>query len=856
MAFRARSYILIFSIFFLTSLSQILSQNRLYSRNNPDIPQPLVNNFQNDYRKLINLNGEWSVTSTDPIINTRIFVPFCYDFKGKVTAHRQFNIELNNPNEWNYIIHAEGINYQSEISINGRFVVKHEGGFTSFSTPIVEGLIKEANNVIEIKIDNTLDVSRTIPLKNTANYPKNYGGIYRDIYILAVPKIFVKSVNVFSEIDINLNADIKNIITISATDISKYTGSDKKLNIRTELHDSLGNVKASSDAVFISTAPNSTSQSENILTLASPIYWSPDYPYLYKLKVIISLDNEIIDIYQTDFGIYELSRKSGTIALNRSELKFKGINYVEEYANGLCGSYDETARDIRNLKSLGCNIIKVYGKPASSYLVDLCNKNGLLIMEELPVHTVPASVLENENFINLAENQLNEMIASHKNNPCIFAYGLGNDFDVSGPEGRNFVKRLSGISKKTDNRLVYYSTRNYYEDKCRELVDLTGLNYYDGDPVILKNIIADTKLKKEKIFISNYGKVINPANLSGYSDPASLEAQSKFIVDFYKLYKSSPFAGAFFQSYADWNSDIPNLRFFDKPNQYMRTTGLYTLFREERPPAVIMRKHLLEEDIPNLNIGTYSREAPLVFVLTGLITFILFIYLANSVRRFRENVNRAIFRPFIFFTDVREQNLIPVFHNILLAVIISFGNGLFFANLLYFWKDSQLLDIVLSVLITNDVIKLYADQIIINPVNLVLTLTIITFIRIFFIAFIIWLFSLSIKYRIGFGNIYTVTVWGLLPTILLLAAGTFYIRILNVNTDFVSIGLGLAVLLYVISIYRILKGTYIIFDTFFVKVYAYGIITLIVIGSAFWYYLNSSRLLFDYIGLVFLFLKN
>jgi len=448
-----------------------------------------------------------------------------------------------------------------------------------------------------------------------------------------------------------------------------------------------------------------------------------------------------------------------------------------------------------------------------------------------------------------------EMISAHKNNPCIFAYGLGNDFDVSGDAGRNYIKKLSDDAKKLDNRLIYYSTRNYYEDNCRDLADLTGLNYYDNDPAQLKNIISSLKLKKDKIFISNYGKIINPVNLSGYSDPNSLEAQSKFIVDFYKIYKSSPFAGAFFQSYADWNTDIPNLKHYDLPNQYMRTTGLYTIFREQRPPAVIMRKHFMEEDIPNLNIGTYAKEAPLAYVFVGLISSILFVYLANSVRRFRENVNRALFRPFIFFTDVREQNLIPAFHNILLAIIISAGSALFFSNLFYFWKDSPLLDIMLTVLFPADHVKMILDSAFASPLKLLMLLTGAAFIKIFIISVIIWIFSLTMKYRTGFGNIYTITVWGLLPTILLLAAGTFYIRVLNMNSDFVLIGLGLAVLLYIISIYRILKGIYIIFDVFFIKVYTYGIITICLITGGLWYYLNSSRYFFDYLKLVLLFLK-
>jgi len=847
-------YLRLFLLIFIAIIVDINAQPKLLTRNSPQIPEAYQKNLNNEFRKLINLNGQWNITSQQVSAST-VEVPFCYDFKGKVSVTRSFSTGIESPEDYNYIICCDGINYQAEIIINGNFIVKHEGGFTPFTSPVAEGIIKESGNVIEVKIDNTLDASRTIPLKYTANYPKNYGGIYRDIYILAVPKLYVKSSNVISEIDINLNADIKNTVTLSATDIERY-GSDKKFSVKTELVDTSGAVKGSGDAVAFSISSNSTIQVINKFSLNGPVYWSPEYPNLYRLKVTVMQGDQVVDSYETDYGLYELVRKSGNLMFNSSQFSFKGINYVEEFgASGICATYEDIERDVKLIKGLGCNTIKVYGRPASAYLIDLCNKNGLLLMEELPVYTVPGGILETENFLQLAENQLNEMIAAHKNNPCIFAYGLGNDFDVTVPAGQTYVKRMVSAARSLDNRLLYYSTRNYYNDKCRDLVDITGINYYDGDLGMLKNAIADMKLKKEKVFISNYGKIINPSNTSGYSDPNSLEAQSKFIVDFNKLIKGSVMMGGFLQSFTDWNSDIPNLRYPDLTNQYMRTTGLFTLYREQRPPAIILRKIFLDEDIPNLNIGTFSKEAPLLFVFTGLITFILFIYLANSVRRFRENVWRALFRPFIFYTDVREQNLIPTFHNILLGIIISIGSGLFFANLLYFWKDSQLMDIMLSLLISNDAAKIFVDQNVVNPLKLTALLAGLSFVKIFLVAFVIWLFSLTIKYRVGFNNIYTITVWGFMPVIVLLAIGTFYIRILQANTDFVIIGLGIAAFIYLLSFYRILKGTYLLFDTFFLKAYAYGIITFVVIGGGTLLYLNTTRYFLDYFKLVLTFLK-
>lgn len=851
--------LLLYLLALLFLSSWVNSQTKILQRNSVDIPFQYSKNIQNENRKLINLNGEWQFSSANPLINTNIQVPFCYEFKGKAVCTRSFNADTDNPAAYNYVLYCDGVNYQCDISINGIFVTKHEGGYSPFSSIIQDGIIRETGNKIEVKIDNSLDYSKTLPLRNLVNYPRNYGGIYRDIYIVAVPKIFVRGVNIKSEIDINFNADITNIITITATDLSAFGGntSDKKFSVKTEIIDSSGNIKASSSDAGFSIAENSTIQIENKLELTNPQFWSPDFPFLYTLKVIISYGSQQVDIYAADYGVHEYSQKAGSIQFNRTDLRLKGINYVEEFMNkGIAASYADIERDVKNLKIIGCNVIKVYGRPASPYLVNLCNRYGILILEEIPVFNVPLNIITSENFMALAENQLNEMVLNHKSNPCILAYGIGNDFNVTDPKARAYVSKMVNVSKSLDFRPVYYCTRNFTNDVCRDIVDLVGWNIYDIDLKKMKDLISDPKFKKERIFIGAYGKTINPSNTSGYSDPTSVESQSKYIVDLQKLLKNSSVLGSFFLSYSDWTSDYPNLKFFDPSNQYLRTSGLYSLNRDQRPSAIIIKKEFLEEDIPNLNIGTYSREAPIVFVLLGLFTFILFMYLANSVRRFRENVWRAFFRPFIFYSDVREQNLMPSYQNILLAVILSIGNALFFANLFYYWKDSVPFDIISSLIISSDSLKTVFNYYVASPMKLTLFLTALSFVKLFLISFIIWLFSLTLRFRVGFNNIYTITIWGFLPTIILLIVGIFYVRILNENPDFVVIGLVAAAVIYLLSIYRILKGTYIIFDTFFIKVYSYGIATILVLYGGIWLFLNNTRYISDYFRLIMDFLKS
>lgn len=845
-----------FIILFLVicSLDFLYSEVRFFTRNSTDLPPYIIRYSENEFRKIINLNGEWNI-SFKGMPERKISVPFCYDGRGSAICKRYFDAISNDENNWNYILYAGGINYQAEIRINGNFIVRHEGGYTPFSVVIPENIIKPSGNIIEVLIDNRLNESRTIPLKNTSNFPKNYGGIYRDIYLIAVPEVFIRSVNISSEIDINLNADL--IFNILVSSHGTDRASEEKLGIKIEVQDTSGNIKATGNSQDFFLASNSSNTVSVTFTLNSPEFWSPERPNLYKLKIILYSSTETIDISYLDYGITEKIRKSDIIVLNKSEIRLKGINYIEESPHSaLCMNYDETERDVRNIKNMGINAIKVYARPASENLIQLCNQYGLLVLEELPLYNIPSSIMGNDNFLSIAENQLTEMIKAHKNNPSILGYGLGNDFDVTSDEGVNFVKKMKELASSLDNKPIYYSTRNYFHDKCFEYADAVGINFYDEDLSILKKITADVKKNKRKIFISNFGLIINPANTAGgYSDPTSLEAQSKFITDVSKIINSSSLLGGFFHSYTDWNSDIPNLRYYDNLNQHMRTTGLLSLNREQRPPAIIMRKELLGEDIPNLNIGVYSKQHPIIFVLIGLGVFIVFVYLANSVRRFRENISRALFRPFIFYTDVREQNLIPSHFNFILALILSFSSGLFFANLIYFWKDSELLNIMLTVLISDENIKLFTDRIFNNPLYLTLALSLITLLKIFLIAAIIWLFSLTLKYRVRMNNIFTVSVWGLLPSVLLLVIGSFYLRVLTENPDLVVMGIALSIIIYLISFYRILKGVSVIFDSFFIKVYAYGLVVLTMVISSSIYLLNKTKYVLDYFFLIMSFMK-
>ncbi|MCK7516354.1 MAG: hypothetical protein MZV64_00805 [Ignavibacteriales bacterium] len=75
-------------------------------------------------------------------------------------------------------------------------------------------------------------------------------------------------------------------------------------------------------------------------------------------------------------------------------------------------------------------------------------------------------------------------------------------------------------------------------------------------------------------------------------------------------------------------------------------------------------------------IGSDKDDAPMIFIITGLVLALLMGVLVNSGRKFREDASRALLRPYNFFADVRDQRIISAYHSLFLALIVALVSSL------------------------------------------------------------------------------------------------------------------------------------------------------------------------------------
>ncbi|HAY33959.1 MAG TPA: glycoside hydrolase family 2 TIM barrel-domain containing protein, partial [Ignavibacteria bacterium] len=751
-------------------------------------------------------------------------------FKKRFTIDEEFLAEKS------FILVAEGISYESEIKINNNFVSSHSGGCSPVIVPLSDGIVSSQNEIL-INISSDLNFRNTNPLSDQINYSKVYGGINKDIYLIAVPKIFVFSNFINYKIDNLLSLKLTNQVEIKSTFLNRQNDSipNNTFYIKSSLtRKSTGQVFSESDPVQFELSDNNTIKVESYISVSNPILWSPETPELYILRIIITdKSGNVIDESYSETGFNDITKSSDQIFQSGRQISLNGINYYEDmpgFASAL--RYEDVEKDLMNIKALGFNAVRVPGRSAHPYIVNVCNRKGLFLLQEFPLNELSAHYFEEERFTAAAVDYLTEIIKRDRNEPSILAWGLGNDLDVSSEHTYNYFKEAAAAVDSVNKRLKYYTSRVFNEDICSELVDFIGINIYGSNFNSIKNdltILTNkskpiTNRKNTSYFISGYGIKIQNGNNNGFSDIRSQESQMKFYKEIFPI-ASQSFSGNFMSSYADWNSENPLNYPLDR-NPYLQTNGIHTFNREQKLSTNFIKRLLYREDLPRIQEGNYINEFPYIFIITGMIIMIIFAFFINKDRKFRSGLARCIYKPTYFFALVKDQMIISKGYNILLTLSISIGLGLFFSSVLYFVKDNNSFDMLLSKTLTNDSSKILFSEIVNNKLYLISSISVLIILIIFLTSFFLYFISFYTKGKSYFKIIYTICLWSVLPLLIFLPVGTVLFKLTESNPAYISMSLWLFIILAALSLNRILIGAKSIFDIRTGKVYFYGLIII------------------------------
>ena len=854
------SYFIIFiTTFFSLSLSSLL-QAQIIFKELPSYKLP-VNSTDifgiSQTRRIINLNGDWTVrTSESNSKPVNVSVPSEFDSNGRLIFEKSFTLN-DDINNHTLILHLLGINYSAEFSINNNIIYRHIGGTFPFSFELPKDILKSgADNTLRIKLSHKLSED-TIPLKQRIYFSKNFGGIFRDVFISILPTTYLSDINFTSIVDFKNNT--VRLKFSSKFIFNDFRSNDDTLTIKKNYSIKI-NLKSSDGRQNIVLPIKSFEQGQNISTIinntykiSNPIVWSPDKPVFYSATIQLLKDKEIIDEVKQKVAILSIKSGENGFVVNNHQFQIKGVTYLPSFSDrGEMASYVEMEDDIRIIKRTGFNSVRFSKSVPHPYFMELCRKYGLLAFIELPLNYIPPHFTSDINYSSNIEAYLNKYLMKYKKYNVVAAFGLGGGYSTDQDSHNSLISNLANIVKTETSFLTYASFSNLNLKQINNL-DFFGIELFNKTIVDKKNEIEKliSTLGKGKVFISEATYTVNAGHSNGYTNPFTFEAQAKYFEDLISAYKKPVNSGYFINSMFNYTGDYASLSSgYSDNNKY--NIGLIGIDRKYKTLAykVIYSKFHNTEKV-TIPIGSKTDQAPMLFIVFGLVLALGMGVLVNSGKKFREDSSRALLRPYNFFADVRDQRMISGFHTGLLALILSGTSSLLLSNLLFYFKTDFNFERLLISFGSPGLIKTIS-LLSWNPLMSIIWLTICTAIVIVLIMGIIKSFSLLIKTRVYFSSIYFTVIWSFLPLVLMIPAGIILFRLLNAEIANLNIYLYILIFVFFLwMIHRILKGIYVIFDVNPGRVYFYSFLTFISIFGGILLYYQLKYSLFYFLVLIF-----
>lgn len=790
----------------------------------------------------IDLAGEWRY-STDGKEWNNVSVPSAYDGVHRVTFMRTFEIKDEWIDRYAFSLVSYGINYQGEIAVNGSFVGRHVGGYTSFVFPIPQNMLQVGGeNAIKISVENQLNSTSTLPIHSGVAGCRTYGGIFRDIYLLATPKLLIERPRVVSTI----SPDGKSAAITVGCDVTDrgWDGQTAPLAVQFELYDKLTQALALRSAPVPVTPARNRSVGITVKgTLANPKLWSPEVPDLYVLKCMIVRPQTggplVLDEADLDVGITDVRWADNHCYINNSLTLLKGVLWQEDHPSyGSAMTYSLIERDVALMKALGINLVR-FLHPPHPYLLNLCDRYGILAMEEIPLDYVPGEILMREYYQDLAVSALKEMVNRDRNHVSVLAWGVGDELGTKSPSVCEYINTSRNIIHSLDGRPVYYASHRP-DDRCFEYVDLVAAIAYETDAKGFREHLKQFQAlaPSKPVIVARYGVSIEPLNRTGYSNPRSQEAQARMLMQCYDVMKELGIAGSVIWSFSDWRSDRPALT-THAADPYLQTMGLVSYEREKRIAFDVVRTVFSGEKVQALPIGNYASGSPVIYVLSGLVILISLAFLYNSNRRFRDCVNRSLFRTYNFFADIRDQHVITYAHSIFLAVVMAVAWATIFSSVMSHYRENLFLDNMLSQFLSDGIKSLFV-KLVWSPPGLILAMTVLILVKIALLTLLIQACSVMVRTHVYFYHTFSITVWSMLPFVFLIPLSMLTYRMMESELYVIPVFVFLALItLWVIL--RLLKGVSIIYDVAPWKVYAAGLLLVVILGCGFYGYFEYTQ---------------
>jgi beta-galactosidase/beta-glucuronidase len=395
-----------------------------------DVPEAAASDFSGHAWRQLDLPHDFSMESdfARTNVSSTAFLP------GGIAWYRK---TFTLPPDWaarRVGVEFDGVSRSSQVWLNGRRLGEHAYGYTSFNFDLTPFLKSAGANVLTVRVDRSrVDDSRWYP----------GSGIIRHVWLIACDPLHVARHGVYvttprvsaAQAQVKTQTLIRNDSdqALAVQLITEVVASNGVVLTLPEVRET---IPAGGEQTFDQTG-----------SLPNPNLWSLKSPSLYRLRSTVRAGDKERDVVETAFGVRSIRfDAAGGFFLNGAPLKLHGV-CLHQDAGGLGGAAMLDCvwqRRLQILRDMGVNAVRCSHNPAPAFFYDLCDRLGLLVMDEafdewngakrkwvegwnvgVPSHGAGYA----EYFDQWAEADVREMILRSRNHPSIILWSIGNEID-------------------------------------------------------------------------------------------------------------------------------------------------------------------------------------------------------------------------------------------------------------------------------------------------------------------------------------------------------------------------------------------------------------------------------------------
>lgn len=352
----------------------------------PEYPRPIM-----ERGAWKNLNGLWNYAvlkkgETPPSnYEGQILVPFAIESSlsgvGRRLSEQQelwYNRTFTIPGDWKdkrVLLHFGGVDWKTDVWVNGVNVGQHTGGFTSFSLDVTDAL-KKGNNDLLVRVWDPTDKGSQPRGKQVSNpegvWYTPVSGIWQTVWLEPVAESYITTLKTTPDIDNRqLQVEVK-------TNYLSYKRNRVEVSVFDGQH-------------LVASGASVNGQPVSVAMPADMKLWSPDSPFLYSVKVRLLCNGKEADQVNSYAAMRKYSTKRDKNGIVRLQLNNQDLFQFGPLDQGWWpdGLYtaptDEAlAYDVQKTKDFGYNMIRKHIKVEPARWYTHCDQKGIIVWQDMP----------------------------------------------------------------------------------------------------------------------------------------------------------------------------------------------------------------------------------------------------------------------------------------------------------------------------------------------------------------------------------------------------------------------------------------------------------------------------------------